>query len=108
MFTLISSKLLLLSSVAWHTYIYFLINQSIIFKIYFNEISESFCSICICSIVSFFLFLILSNHIYADEKPKGKLKKDPRDFTDNDVNNLFEEWEVRFIKSVNLIGIEII
>lgn len=38
------------------------------------------------------LFVLLVSA--ADEK-KPKVKKDPRDFTENDVNNLFEEWEVR-------------
>jgi len=44
-------------------------------------------------------FVVLFHNIHADDddivKVSGpKLKKDPRDFTDNDVNDLFEQWEV--------------
>jgi hypothetical protein len=39
----------------------------------------------------FFVLLYTFNNIHADE---AKIKKDPRDFTENDVNKLFEEWEV--------------
>ena len=45
----------------------------------------------------FFLILFYTfNHIHADDKPRPKLKKNPEDFTENDVNNLFEQWEVIF------------
>jgi hypothetical protein len=36
------------------------------------------------------------DHIHADDKSRPKKKKDPMDFTENDVNNLFEQWEVIF------------
>jgi len=47
----------------------------------------------------FYFFVLFStfNNIHADEKLKAKVKKDPLDFTENDVNKLFEQWEVIFI-----------
>ena len=30
------------------------------------------------------------------KREKTHLKKDPRDFTDRDVESLYDEWEVRF------------
>jgi hypothetical protein len=40
-----------------------------------------------------FFFVLL--YTFAEDKISGpKFKKDPRDFTENDVNNLFEQWEV--------------
>jgi hypothetical protein len=47
--------------------------------------------------VFFFVLFYTFNNIYADEQSKQKIKKDPRDFTDNDVDKLFEQWEVIFI-----------
>lgn len=53
------------------------------------------------------IFILIStfHRTYSDEKSQAKIKKDPRDFTENDVNNLFEQWEVCFI--IFLIFIEI-
>lgn len=48
-------------------------------------------------LVCFFVLFYTFNNIYAaDEATKPKVKKDPLDFTENDVNKLFEEWEVIF------------
>ncbi|CAF1974977.1 unnamed protein product [Rotaria magnacalcarata] len=44
--------------------------------------------------VLFLLTLLFTyDHTYADDKTRVKVRKDPRDFTENDVNNLFEQWE---------------
>jgi hypothetical protein len=55
----------------------------------------------------FYFFIILFALLYtfdntkADDdgfkRPKTHFKKDPRDYTDRDVDSLFEEWEVKFI-----------
>ncbi len=45
----------------------------------------------------FVFFFVVFNRLHAEDKPKSNIKKDPRDFTENDVNNLFEQWEVRLI-----------
>jgi hypothetical protein len=42
------------------------------------------------------VLLLTFNTIHADEKLKSKVKKDPIAYTDKDVNDLFEEWEVMF------------
>jgi hypothetical protein len=47
--------------------------------------------------VYFFVLFYTFNYIHTDDQVKVKVKKDPRDFTENDVNNLFEQWEVIFI-----------
>ncbi|CAF1001551.1 unnamed protein product [Rotaria sordida] len=44
-------------------------------------------------ILLFFILLYTFHNTYADDKSKPKIKKDPIDFTENDVNNLFEQWE---------------
>jgi len=51
--------------------------------------------------VYFFVLFYTFNYIHTDDQVKVKVKKDPRDFTENDVNNLFEQWEVIFILSKN-------
>ena len=44
--------------------------------------------------IFFFVLLFAFTSTHADEKPKPKVKKDPQDYTENDINNLFEQWEV--------------
>lgn len=46
--------------------------------------------------------IIISLHqsIYADDdggfkRPKTHMRKDPRDYTDRDVDSLYDEWEVK-------------
>jgi hypothetical protein len=50
-------------------------------------------------VVVCFALLTVCIEIRADEQPKQegkpKVKKDPLDFTENDVNKLFDQWEVR-------------
>ena len=48
---------------------------------------------------SFRLFVLccLIVCIQTEDKPRPKVKKDPIDFTENDVNKLFEQWEVRIV-----------
>ena len=45
-----------------------------------------------------FTFLYLCNNLLADDdgyqRKKTHLKKDPRDYTDRDVDSLYDEWEV--------------
>lgn len=53
-----------------------------------------------------FLLCCLIITVLSEDKPRKKPKKDPIDFTENDVNKLFEEWEV-IIFELNDIGIEI-
>jgi len=49
----------------------------------------------LCAItVVLFVLIYTFNSIHADEQVKPKKKKDPQDYTENDINNLFEQWEV--------------
>jgi hypothetical protein len=50
-------------------------------------------------IVCFALFYTFHKTSADDgfKREKTHFKKDPRDYTDRDVDSLFEEWEVKFI-----------
>ena len=44
-----------------------------------------------------FTFLCLCHDLLADDgyqRKKTHMKKDPRDYTDRDVDSLYDEWEV--------------
>ena len=55
----------------------------------------------VCFFIVCFALLYTFDNTKADDdgfkREKTHLKKDPRDYTDRDVDSLFEEWEVRFI-----------
>jgi hypothetical protein len=51
------------------------------------------------SLCYFILFLTLLYCIKADDefqRKKTHIKKDVRDYTDRDIDSLYDEWEVRF------------
>ena len=48
-------------------------------------------------VVVVLLLLFTFDSIHAAKEVKPKVKKDPLDFTENDVNNLFEQWEVKYL-----------
>ncbi len=51
-------------------------------------------------IIVFVLLYTFDNTKAGDDgfkRPKTHFKKDPRDYTDRDVDSLFEEWEVKYL-----------
>ena len=50
------------------------------------------------------IFLYSFSYLNADDdgfkREKTHFKKDPRDYTDRDVDSLFEEWEVNKIRLI--------
>lgn len=50
-------------------------------------------------VISFVLLYVSTQVKSGDDgfkREKTHLKKDPRDYTDRDVDSLYDEWEVRF------------
>lgn len=54
------------------------------------------------SLLFFYSFSYLNADDDGFKREKTHFKKDPRDYTDRDVDSLFEEWEVKNIRLIYL------
>ena len=92
--------LLLLSGRAWHVVVVNSFGADVLHSFLgaakSNQNMHSF-HVVVVVCVALLAACVLETH--ADEQSaqerKPKVKKDPLDFTENDVNKLFDEWEVR-------------
>lgn len=56
-----------------------------------------FSNIFLLCFAAIYIFTCITANDDGFKREKTHLKKDPRDYTDRDVDSLFEEWEVKLM-----------